>query len=177
VLTRLHARYGTEIKDDLSFKKAPPIVGGREFVQQNGKLEEGARPDSVNNFQGRYAIRHEWTGPIRCDKPRRGLWGGPPAEVASRPGFQASEIKPATGLAFAPRNEVELPAVINRNIPEIGVTAAAAVAAPGTPDFKPPAKTSRGCGCQTNDPVGLGIILGIIAVPLARRRPRSHRTR
>ncbi|HWO19936.1 MAG TPA: hypothetical protein VNO30_14215 [Kofleriaceae bacterium] len=35
VLTRLHARYGKDIKDikdDLVFKAAPPIVGGREHV-------------------------------------------------------------------------------------------------------------------------------------------------
>ena len=32
VLTRLHARYGKDITNDLVFKAAPPIVGGREFV-------------------------------------------------------------------------------------------------------------------------------------------------
>src|SRR5262249_45142741 len=32
VLTRLHARYGKDIKDDLQFVAADPIVGGREFV-------------------------------------------------------------------------------------------------------------------------------------------------
>lgn len=53
-------------KEDLVFKAAPPIVGGREFVQSGDKLEEGAKPASVNNFQGRYAIRHRWTGPVAC---------------------------------------------------------------------------------------------------------------
>src|SRR5262249_2551741 len=82
VLTRLHARYGKELKNDLVFEQAKPIVGGREFVQSDGKLEQGARPDQVNNFQGRYAIRHFWKGPIRCEHPRRGEWGGPWQEIA-----------------------------------------------------------------------------------------------
>ncbi|HVV87160.1 MAG TPA: DUF2330 domain-containing protein, partial [Kofleriaceae bacterium] len=66
VLTRLHARYGKDLKDDLVFKAAPPIVGGRELVAAGGKLEERSRPDSTNNFQARYVIRHWWTGRIEC---------------------------------------------------------------------------------------------------------------
>ncbi|MBW2464472.1 MAG: DUF2330 domain-containing protein, partial [Deltaproteobacteria bacterium] len=99
VLTRLHARYSKEaLGEDLVFRPADPIVGGREFVQTEGKLEEGSRPSSVNNFQARYAIRHPWEGPITCDNPRRGIWGGPP------PGVGASQqTRPALDLAFAPR--------------------------------------------------------------------------
>src|SRR5262245_8265322 len=97
VLTRLQARYGKDLKDDLVFKAAPPIVGGREFVQAGDKLEEGAKPSSVNNFQGRYAIRHRWTGPIACKDPRRNVWGGPP-NVVGIAGPQA-----ALKLAFGPR--------------------------------------------------------------------------
>jgi len=79
VITRLHARYSKEaLGDDLVFRPAPPIVGGREFMQNDGKLERGARPDSSNNFQARYVIRHPWTGPIACKQPRRGVWGGKP---------------------------------------------------------------------------------------------------
>jgi hypothetical protein len=114
VLTRLHARYGREIKDDLVFKAAPPIVGGREFVQNNGKLEEGAQASSMNNFQGRYAIRHRWTGPIACANPRRGIWGGPPNGIAASP-------QAALGLAFAPRGQVQLATSINGDVPEIGL--------------------------------------------------------
>src|SRR5262249_11146612 len=63
VITRLHARYSKDaLGDDLFFRAAPPIVGGREFMQQDGKLERGARPDAQNNFQARYIIRHPWTG-------------------------------------------------------------------------------------------------------------------
>jgi hypothetical protein len=114
VLTRLHARYGKDLEDDLVFKAAPPIVGGREFVQSGNKLEEGARPSSVNNFQGRYAIRHRWTGPIACTNPRRGVWGGPPTGGSAR-------TQPALGLAFAPRGQVQLARSIKGDVPEIGL--------------------------------------------------------
>jgi hypothetical protein len=114
VLTRLHARYGKELKDDLVFKAAPPIVGGREFVQSGGKLEEGAQPSSVNNFQGRYAIRHRWTGPVACENPRRGIWGGPPDGGSTGP-------QSALNLAFAPRGQVPLATSINGDVPELGL--------------------------------------------------------
>ncbi|HEX2688792.1 MAG TPA: DUF2330 domain-containing protein, partial [Kofleriaceae bacterium] len=64
VLTRLHARYGTsDMKDDLRFRAAKPVTGGREQWSKNG-LEYGATPSPQNYFQARYAIRHGWTGPI-----------------------------------------------------------------------------------------------------------------
>src|SRR5690606_9292039 len=84
VLTRLHARYDAgSLGEDLVFQAAPAIVGGREFLQQDGQLERGAieSPGGYNNFQARYAIRHEWPGPIECDSPQRGIWGGPWPDV------------------------------------------------------------------------------------------------
>jgi hypothetical protein len=114
VLTRLHARYGKDLKDDLVFRAAPPIVGGREHVQSNGKLEEGAVASSINNFQGRYAIRHRWTGPVACKQPRRNIWGGPPSGGRPQP-------QPALGLAFVPRGQVQLATSISGDVPEIGL--------------------------------------------------------
>jgi hypothetical protein len=114
VLTRLHARYGKDLKDDLVFKAAAPIVGGREHVVSGTKLEEGAQPSSINNFQGRYAIRHKWTGPVKCESPRRGVWGGPP----DGGNVKASS---ALNLAFAPRGAVKLQSSIKQDVPEIGL--------------------------------------------------------
>ena len=116
VLTRLHARYGKDITDDLVFRAAAPIVGGREFVvdAKTGKLEEGAKASSVNNFQGRYAIRHRWTGKLACQNPIRNRWGGPPN--GGMPPSQA-----ALGLAFAPRGAVQIAKVIKQDVPEIGL--------------------------------------------------------
>ena len=77
VLTRLHARYGkNDMKDDLRFKEATPITGGREVWSKNG-LEYGASPASVNNFQARYAIRYWWTGTISCKNPQARRLGWP----------------------------------------------------------------------------------------------------
>jgi hypothetical protein len=74
VLTRLHARYTKdELASDLVFAAAPPIAGGRE-VYEGGSLEKGARQDTHNNFQGRYAVRHPWSDAIPCESPIRGRW-------------------------------------------------------------------------------------------------------
>jgi MYXO-CTERM domain-containing protein len=186
VLTRLHARYGKTVTEDLVFKAADPIVGGREFLHDNGKLEERSRPDSINNFQARYAIRHEWTGPIQCAKPIRGRWGGPPS------GVTGGGVKPALDLAFAKRGEAKLPELVRQDIPELEVTMASAPAT--IPQTQPPAGSSQppapspaaappaqpsakksGCGCETgttDSAVGLGLGGAILATIVRRRRPR-----
>jgi hypothetical protein len=116
VLTRLHARYGKEIKDDLVFKTADPIVGGREVRNEKGRLEKRATKADFNNFQARYAIRHWWTGKIACKNPVRGRWGGPTKGRKPKPA-------PALDLAFAPRGKVKLPTLLISDAPEIGVKA------------------------------------------------------
>ena len=79
VLTRLHARYDKNgLGEDLVFEEAPSIAGGREFLQTDGQLERGSVPYPSNMFQARYIIRHPWAGKIECEKPERGVWGGPP---------------------------------------------------------------------------------------------------
>ena len=181
VFTRLHARYGKDITDDLVFKTADPIVGGREFVVgDKGKLEEGAKKDSVNNFQGRYAIRHAWTGPIKCDKPIRNRWGGPPDGVASE------GVKPALDLAFAPRGKAQLATLVRQDIPEIDVKAAGAAATPSADSGTSPRtdvpptgttyepKKKGGCGCATDGGVGAGGLLGLgVLLMIVRRRRTS----
>jgi hypothetical protein len=112
VLTRLHARYGArDMNDDLRFKEAKPVTGGRETYTKNG-IEYGAVPSAQNFFQARYAIRHWWTGPVACANPQRGIWGGPPD------GGQ-NQIIAASKLAFAPRGKLALGSVINRDLWEI----------------------------------------------------------
>ncbi len=162
VLTRLHARYGKDgAPNDLVFKAAPPIVGGREQRDGRGRLEEGARPDGTNNFQGRYAIRHPWTGPITCDNPTRGIWGGPPDgdEIA---------IQPATNLAFAPRGKVQLPNLVAQDVPELDVKAGQPLPGGGGFQSKP-----KSCGCETGDFGGLasgGALAGLVMLLVRRRR-------
>ena len=173
VLTRLHARYAKDVKNDLVFRQASPIVGGREFVQSGGQLEQGARADTVNNFQARYAIRHPWTGPITCDKPARGVWGGPPTgqQIASGP-------IAATNLAFAPRTGVQLASAVPKGIPELGLASGVSQASsPATPTpaepttYAPTQPVKTGCGCDgSGDPRGLLAIVSLVGLALVRRR-------
>ena len=151
VLTRLHARYSSaSLGEDLVFKAAPPIAGGREFLADGGKLEEGAKPAGQNNFQGRYAMRHEWTGPIECEKPQRGRWGGPPS------GTQHSGPQAATDLAFVARGKTVLANVVAQDVPELGLVAGK-VAEEEPAKVEPPdsvaqgesKSSSKGKGCST----------------------------
>ncbi|MEZ4403506.1 MAG: DUF2330 domain-containing protein [Kofleriaceae bacterium] len=166
VLTRLHARYGAkDMKADLVFKAAEPIVGGREFLQADGKLEERSRPDSTNNFQARYAIRHAWTGAVTCANPVRGRWGGPPDDQIAAPSTQV-----ATDLAFAPRGAVSLPALVTTDIPEIGVQAGVPLPGQVTKAAYP------GCTCSTSTGAAGGAAMaggaGAVLALIVRRRRR-----
>ncbi|HEY5936006.1 MAG TPA: DUF2330 domain-containing protein [Kofleriaceae bacterium] len=169
VLTRLHARYGKTITNDLVFKAVDPIAGGREHtIDEKGKLEEGSQPSTMNNFQARYAIRHLWTGPIACDAPVRGRWGGPPS------GMNNQGPTPATKLAFAPRGGVDLPAVIKTDIPELGIKAASRTIATGGGFDPRPTVKKTGCGCAASDSGGLLFGGLVFAFAMRRRRPASR---
>jgi MYXO-CTERM domain-containing protein len=170
VLTRLHARYGQDLANDLIFEQAKPIVGGREILGPNHELEHGAQPADTNNFQARYAIRHKWDGPIKCEHPVRGIWGGNP------------NPQPALDLAHVPRGNLDLAASVVGTIPELSVVAnlaaAAAPPAPTPPSVPTPTSSDKkktGCGCGTSDPAGLAGILAVVT--LAIRRPSRRRKR
>ncbi len=169
VLTRLHARYGKDgAPNDLMFKKAGPIVGGREERDDNGRLEERAKPDETNNFQGRYAIRHAWTGAVACQNPQRGVWGGPPDghEIA-----EGDEVKAATNIAFAPRGTVSLPNLVAQDVPEIGIKQGVPLSGGGGFSGK-----AQGCGCSTQSDLGGldgltgGALFAGVALLVTRRR-------
>lgn len=115
VLTRLHSRYGKDtLGEDLVFREAGPIAGGREFITDGNKLEQGFVKSEINNFQARYAIRHPWTGAIKCQNPVRGRWGGPLDGRAEGKGAEA-----ATGLAFAPRTGTSLATFVKAEGPAL----------------------------------------------------------
>ena len=171
-LTRLHARYGKNtVGEDLVFRVATAIVGGRELMNDGGALERGARPDQsgMNNFQARYVIRHAWTGPVACEKPQRGIWGGPP-------GGGEPPIRPAAQIAFAPRDR-KLSTFLAQDVEEIDYKVSQA---DRNAKFKPsgiPAKGGSCAGCAAASGgglVGILALLGLAAIGLARprRRPR-----
>jgi MYXO-CTERM domain-containing protein len=179
------------------FRAAQPIVGGREVPGNTGSLEQGAQPSSYNNFQGRYAIRHAWTGPVACANPRRGIWGGPPGGGQPRP-------MAATELAFAPRNRVTLASVVAQDVPEIGLKAGTTdgvteaplppeaappqaspepapsrVSPPSQPSPSqtppPPAKQGKGCQAAPGQDPGLAPLAGLLLLSLVVLRGRSRR--
>ena len=183
VLTRLHARYDAgSVGQDLVFRAAPPITGGREVRNETGELERGASPAGGNNFQGRYAIRHPWTGPVECENPQRGMWGGPPGGMPSRPAA-------AQNTAFATRGELTLADAVRSPVPSLGLAGAAALnPLPAEPTMEPlnsapqddplvqsvqsAENSSSGCGCRTPGAGGTPAmaLLLIVGVALLRRR-------
>src|SRR5262245_9877614 len=159
VLTRLHARYSAQdMKDDLRFRAAKAVTGGREQWSQND-LEYGATPSAQNFFQARYAIRHWWTGPITCTNPQRGVWGGPPNGVY-QPTIAANKV------AFSPHGKLALGSMIKRDLWEIGFKMGAAPAPSGQKFAQPPGSKAMGLGLGTL----LGMLLLGAGVFVARRR-------
>jgi hypothetical protein len=172
VLTRLHTRYDkATLTEDLVFRGADPVVGGREFVTgDQGQIEKGARPDSQNNFQARYVIRHRWTGAVTCDNPRRGIWGGPPGGGEPQPAA-------ATGLASAPRGSVSLVKSVRSGLDDVESWDQAAHAA-ATGGSVPTVGPRPACGCQVprrEEGMGMAIaaLVGLSAIIGARRASKS----
>ncbi|HWM85042.1 MAG TPA: DUF2330 domain-containing protein [Kofleriaceae bacterium] len=166
VLTRLHARYSAEaLGDDLVFRAAPPIVGGREVMGGDGALERGAQQADVNTFQARYVIRHRWTGPIACPKPKRGVWGAPP-------GGSEPPAAPAAQIAFAPRN-AKLATYLRQDVAEIDFKVSRS---DPQSRFAPSGieKGSSCAGCAAGGGSGAGALalLGLAGL-LRMRRPRG----
>ncbi|MEO8699785.1 MAG: DUF2330 domain-containing protein [Kofleriaceae bacterium] len=161
-LTRLHARYGTDVKNDLSFRAVGPIMGGNGIPDANGKMETGVARYEQNMFQGRYVILHPFTGTISCQAPRRGDWGGPPAGVQMARSPQA-----ATNTAFAPRGKVALESMIASSVPSVGVMGSTGTQLPN------PIRQPKGCGCQAQG--GAHALAGglfVLGMLLRRRRRR-----
>ena len=180
VLTRLHARYTRDsLGEDLVFKEADGIIGGRGTPDQKGELrEKGATPQpGWNNFQGRYVILHPWEGEIACKEPLRGIWGGNPAGG----GFQP---RAATDSAFAPRGQVQLTSFLAQDVPELALKAGAGSRAKARmkDDKRGDWKSNewdggKSCGCATGAgrsgvPSGLGLlgVLGAAGLFLIRTR-------
>jgi len=114
VVTRLHARYDKQaLGEDLVFRFAPPLEGGRAERDDGGGPIAGKR-GSENNFQGRYIIRHYWAKKPTCDNPQRGMWGGPPDGREER-------FSTARDLASVPRGTLQLEAHVKSKVPTLGL--------------------------------------------------------
>ncbi len=171
-LPRIHLRYdASTLGDDLVFAEAEPIFGGREVYSEARERETGSGPGWTNNFQGRYIIRHRWDGPVECDSPVYGRWGGP--DGADFPGAPQSATSPntegaassdsaTTGGGGLPSDDLE--DLGYDNIPELDVVAS----------NDPPASTapSSGCNCESADGSAFFLLLGGLYF-LSRRRRRA----
>jgi hypothetical protein len=198
-VTRLHARYTKEsLGQDIIFRKAKPIVGGREDRDDKGHLSMGAKPMETgsNNFQGRYAIRHPWVGPMDCKEPRRGVWGGPWYDVYGWNGQQLSQPVPASKTAFVPRGGVTLTNFVRTDVPELDVKAGkgplpvtAAVASAGSSpgassssstapasssSTTPPNKGCGGCATSSSSSSSIDLGLGMLSLWIVGRIRRRH---
>jgi hypothetical protein len=120
VLTRLHARYAKDAStQDLVFRPAPPVVGGREdYGEAHPTIEPIIEPNGESSFQARYVIRHAWQGPVACDDPQLGQWGPPP-------GGREPSAAPARGLAFVARGGIPLPSLLVDDVPALDLRGAA----------------------------------------------------
>src|SRR6185503_11860797 len=146
--------------------------GGESPDASGQRLERGARqdPSGMNNFQARYVIRHAWTGPIACEHPQRGIWGGPP-------GGGEPPIRPAMQIAFAPRDG-KLSSYLKQDVDEIDYKVS-------QPDpharFKPSGIQQKGSSCAGcaaaggGGLVGILSLLGLAALGLGRRRRSEDR--
>ncbi len=115
VITRLHARYDkSSLGEDLVFKAAPPIAGGREFLKDGKELEQGSVSYGVNNFQARYAIRYPWAGEVKCSSPVYGRWGGPPNGGLHKP-------LAAEDLGLVKRDDALAAKLAESPVPEFGI--------------------------------------------------------
>jgi hypothetical protein len=119
VLTRLHTRYSKEtLSEDLVFREAKPVMGGRaNWNGTNGDAgAQVSESGGINNFQGRYIIRHYWKSPVTCKTPTYDRWGGPP-------GNEHGQAPPAAakGLATAPRGKVALRSSVRSPVPLLGI--------------------------------------------------------
>lgn len=167
VVTRLHMRYdASSVGDDLVFRTAPPITGGRGTPDGDGNLIPGVESYGNNNFQARYAILHEWEGALECENPRRGSWGGPPGSENVNAGAYA-----AAGLAFAapPSSGLGLGAMLDGPLPELGASSdtlpSGEQAEPPPPTLPPGSGCSRcgiGGGGSPSSWWGLGPLLALV---------------
>lgn len=170
-LTRLHARYSkAEIGEDLVFKKAVGITGGREIRNSDGSLEKGVmNSGSDNQFQGRYIIRHEWTGGAKCENPIFGRWGGPENSDVPPPPAAAPSAN-TVGNAPKATPKVSLASLIRQDISEVGVKADSGKVASGTLPGADPPKQTPTSGCSTAASSGSAWALVVLMFLGIRRR-------
>jgi hypothetical protein len=158
-LTRLHLRYTKEsLGEDLVLRKAPALQGGNGWSAGPDKHGAQVVPAGTSMFQGRYIVRHPWTGPITCTDPEFGNWGGPPGA--------GNGVEAARDLAFTPRGEVALDKLLAEDVASLGLS--------GTPLSLPLARRAPLSAYARTGyvAVGLGLLAGLGIWGFLRARAR-----
>jgi hypothetical protein len=147
-LTRLHYRYTKDnLGEDLVFKQAGALVGGRGMPDAKGNLDMTVQSNmgSNNNFQGRYVILHPWTEPLACAQAHPGQWGG--QNGGSAPPAQGTTN---AALSGTPPSAADLTKLLSQSLPALGVDVSTAAgtkgAAAGTGSSHVPGVTGAGTG-------------------------------
>jgi MYXO-CTERM domain-containing protein len=154
VLTRMQLRYAKDDPaPDITLAAAEPLAG------------TGGHDD----FQALYTLHHAWDGPMPCDSPARGRYA-----------TRGTKPRVAPRLAFGPRDDVDLAAMVKDDVPALSIAHApppdSAEPAPAPPPPPPPtaAATARssgsGCGCATAPAETSPVAIAIVALALLRRR-------
>lgn len=137
-------------------------------------LSSTAKPSTTDTFQARYAIRHPWTGPVTCERPARGRWGGPPANATN------AGPTPAKDLAHTERVAISLASYVKAGLDDAASVDKAAADAPiGKPKEPVVEPKQRACHCAMagSDRSSAGGTLAVATAALAfvRRRRVSRR--
>jgi len=180
VLTRLHYRYTAEgLDEDLVFKEAPPVIGGRGTPDPQGEMRElGAKvvepTRSANAFQGRYIILHHWDGEIACDTPIHGRWGGPNGSKSTKKAASAGSRMSTGGVAA--KAAPSLGALLVDSIPGVAKASEAPPPAEAKQVADPPEEVkpeagAKELGCSSVAGVAWGWVL---VLPWMRRRRATN---
>lgn len=154
-LTRLRTRTRKEGRiDDLVFREAPAIVGGRGVPDENGRLDASITAAPESTFQSRFVVLHRTDARVSCVHPRHGGWSGARAEYRPR--------RPSPGARGG-----SLESLLRTPIPELGL-------APASPRSPPPAPRAGRRGGSA--PLGHATPIAMLWARPSRERRRRHRS-
>ena len=121
-LTRLRTRTRKEGRiDDLVFREAPAIVGGRGVPDAEARLDPRVTEARESTFQSRFVVLHRTDARVSCAHPQHGGWNGAHAEQRPR--------RPS-----ARTSEPSLESLLRTPIPELGLVPAGASAVRRAPE-------------------------------------------
>jgi hypothetical protein len=128
-LTRLRTRTRKDGRiDDLVFREAPAIVGGRGMPDAQAHLDPSITRAHESTFQSRFVVLHRSDTRVSCAHPLHGGWSGASAEHRRR--------RPSPGAS-----DGSVESLLRTPIPELGLVPASMRAGRPQPHAGPPGRT------------------------------------